>query len=124
IKLYIQTPEKELGYLMDSRFYGRTDYIKEMDRLLEDVTLAEVNAAIKRYLQTENMFVTIVTDDREAVPLAKSLKENTPSPMSYSNLVKEGLPDEVLQEDDEVAVYPLNVTSVKIVPSAETFGNK
>ena len=124
IKLYIQTPEKELGYLMDSRFYGRTDYIKEMDKLLEDVTLAEVNAAIEKYLQTENMFVTIVTDDSEAAPLAKSLKENTPSPMSYSNLVKEGLPDEVLQEDDEVAVYPLNVTSVKIVPSAETFGNK
>lgn len=122
IKLYIQTPEKELGYLMDSRFYDRVDYIKEMDKLLEDVTLAEVNAAIRKYFQTENMFVTIVTDDSEAEPLAESLKENIASPMSYSNLVKEGLPEEVLKEDDEVAVYELNVNSVEIVPSAKTFG--
>ncbi len=123
IKLYIQTPEKELGFLMDSRFYGRKDYIKELDALLEDVTLEEVNNAVKKYLQTDNMFVTIVTDDSEAGPLAESLKENQPSPMSYSNLVKEGLPEEVIKEDDEVAIYPLNVTSVEIVPSANTFGN-
>ena len=123
IKLYIQTPEKELGFLMDSRFYGRQDYIKELDALLEEVTLSQVNSAVRKYLQTKNMFVTIVTDDSEAGPLAESLKKNQPSPMSYSNLVKEGLPEEVIQEDAKVATYPLNVTSVKIVPSANTFGN-
>lgn len=123
IKLYIQTPEKELGFLMDSRYYNRKDYIKELDTLLEDVTLEEVNNAIKKYLQTENMFVTIVTDDSEAGPLAESLRKNQPSPMSYSNLVKEGLPEEVLREDEEAATYRLNVTSVKIVPSENTFGN-
>src|SRR5690606_26885952 len=123
IKLYIQTPEKELGFLMDSKFYDRTDYIKEVDALLEEVTLEEVNSAIKKYLQTENMFVTIVTDDSEAQPLAESLKQNTKSPMSYSNLVKEGLPEEVIKEDEEVASYPLNITSVEIIPSENTFGN-
>lgn len=121
IKLYIQTPEKSLGFLMDSRFYNRKDYIKELDQLLADVTLEEVNAAIRKYLQTENMFVTIVTDDSEAVPLAERLKANTPSPMSYSNLVKEGLPKEVLEEDETIAHYKLNVTSVKIVPDEATF---
>lgn len=121
IKLYIQTPEKALGFLVDSRFYGRKDYIKELDALLAKATLEDVNAAIRKYFQTENMFVTIVTDDSEAEPLAASLKDNTPSPMSYSNLVKEGLPKEVLQEDEEVARYSLNVTSVKIVPDEATF---
>src|SRR5690606_9754280 len=118
---YIQTPEKALGFLMDSKFYGRTDYIKELDELLAKATLDDVNKAIRKYFQTENMFVTIVTDDSEAGPLVESLKANTPSPMSYSNLVKEGLPQEVLKEDDEVARYPLNVTSVKIVPDEATF---
>ena len=33
IKLYIQTPEKQLGFLLDSKFYGRHDYINEMDVL-------------------------------------------------------------------------------------------
>lgn len=121
IKLYIQTPERALGFLMDSKFYGRKDYIKELDELLAKATLEDVNAAIRKYLQTKNMFVTIVTDDSEAEPLAASLKVNTPSLMSYSNLVKEGLPKDVLKEDEAVAHYPLNVTSVKIIPSEETF---
>lgn len=121
IKLYAQTPAQQLGYLMDSQFYGRSDYLKELDGLLANLTLDQVNAAIKKYWQTENMYITIITDKSEAESLAKSLKENTASPMSYSNLVKSGLPADVLQEDDEIADYKLNVTSVKIVDSADTF---
>ena len=41
--------------------------------------------------------------------------------MSYSNFVKENLPKEVLTEDEEVANYKLNINSVKIVPSEDTF---
>jgi len=120
-KLYIQTPERQLGFLMDSRFYGRKDYIQEMDALLAKLTLADVNKAIRKYWQTKNMFITIVTDDSEAGPLKKALEENRPSPMSYSNLVKTGLPKEVLDEDEKVANYKLNVKTVKIVSSKDTF---
>jgi zinc protease len=106
---------------MDSKFYGRNDYIKEMDALLAKLTVDDVNKAIRKYWQVNNMYVTIVTDDSEAEPLKKALENNTPSPMSYSNLVKAGLPKDVLKEDDEVANYKLNVKSVKIVESKETF---
>lgn len=121
IKLYTQTPDKELGFLMDSKFYGREDYIKEIDQLLKEVTLKEVNLAIREHFQTENMYVTIVTDESEAQPLAESIRNNTPSPMSYSNLVKEGLPKEVVDEDAEIGKYGLNIGSVTIVPDAATF---
>jgi len=121
IKLYVQTPERQLGYLMDSRFYGRKNYIQELDALLAKLTLQDVNDAIKKYWQTSNMYVTIVTDSSEAEPLAESLRNNTPSPMSYSNLVKAGLPEDILQKDDVVANYKLNVKDVKIVNSADTF---
>ncbi len=121
IKLYIQTPEKELGFLMDSHFYGRTDYIKELDALLDKATLEDVNTAIKKYLQTENMDIVIVTDKSEAKALAASLKNNTKSPMSYSNQVKEELPKELLDEDKEVENYPLNVKSVVIISSETPF---
>ena len=120
-KLYAQTPAAQLGWLMDSPFYGRQNYLKELDQLLKEVTLEDVNRAIRKHWQTENMYVTIVTDVSEAEPLAKSLKENLESPMSYSNLVKSGLPEDVLAEDDEVAKYQLNVKSVKIVKSEDTF---
>ncbi|MDX5345856.1 MAG: insulinase family protein [Hymenobacteraceae bacterium] len=121
MKLYIQSPGKQLGYLMDSRFYNRQDYIKEMDQLLASLTVEDVNRAVKKYWQTQNMYITIVTDDSEAAPLAEALRTNKPSPMSYSNLVKEGLPKEVLAEDDEIAKYPLNITKVTVVESDQTF---
>ncbi len=121
VKLYIQTPSRELGFLMDSRFYGRDDYISELDRLLAALTREDVNRAIKKYLQAENMYVTIITDKSEAQPLAESLKSNDHSPMSYSNLVREGLPAEVIAEDEAVAQYRLNVQSVRIIDSQDTF---
>ena len=121
IKLYIQTPESQLGFLLDSKYYGRKDYIKDMDGLLAKLTVNDVNRAVKKYLQTQNMFVTIVTDDSEALPLAQALKKNNNTPMSYSNLVKEGLPQAVKDEDAEIANYKLNVKSVKVVDTKNTF---
>jgi zinc protease len=120
-KLYIQTPESQLGFLMDSKYYGRKDYIKEIDALLANLTVEDVNKAVKQYLQTQNMYVTIVTDDSEAIPLAQALENNTSLPMSYSDLMKEGLPKAVKDEDAEIANYRLNIKSVKIVDTKDTF---
>lgn len=120
-KLYAQSPAQQLGWLMDSRFYGRTDYLAELDSLLEKTTLEQVNAALRKYWQTGNLFVTIVTDKGEAQPLADSLINNTASPMSYSDLVKSGLSPEILAEDAEVTDYHLNIKKVTIIPSADTF---
>ena len=121
IKLYTQTPERQLGFLMDSKMYGRKNYINEMDALLAKLSLDDVNKAIKKYWTAENMFVTIITDVSEAEPLAKSLEENLTSPMSYSKSLKEALPASILKEDDEVANFKLNVKSVKVVDSISTF---
>ncbi len=120
-KLYAQSPEAQLGWLMDSQFYGRKNYLAELDDLLAQTTLEQVNAALRKHWQTQNMFVSIVTDTSEAQPLADSLINNTPSPMSYSNLVAEGLSEEMIEEDALVATYPLNVTRVTVIESADTF---
>ncbi len=120
-KLYVQSPARQLGFLMDSHFYGRKNYITEVDALLEKLTLADVNNAMKKYWQTDNMFVTIVTDKSEAEPLAASLKANKPSPMSYSNNLKASLEKSILDEDEIVAKFPLNIKSVTVVKSAEMF---
>ena len=106
---------------MDSKFYSRQNYLSELDALLAKVTLDEVNNAMKKYWQTKNMCVTIVTDKTEAEALAKSLKANSPSPMSYSNVLKSALPAAIFEEDKQVENYPLNVKSVFIVKSADTF---
>lgn len=120
-RLYAQTPASRLGYLMDSRFYGRQDYLLELGQLLDALTLEQVNAAIRKHWQVDNMFVTIITDVSEAQALAESLANNLSSPMSYSNEISEGLSQEIKDEDALVADFPLNITSVKIVDSADTF---
>lgn len=84
--------EEQLGFLLDSKFYGRKDWLKEVDAQLAKLTVDDVNRAMRKHWQVQNMFVTIATDDREAQPLADVLKQNTPSPMSYANVVKAGLP--------------------------------
>lgn len=121
IKLYIKSPDEQLGYLMDSKKYGRENYIEELGELLSKVTLDDVNSAIKKYMQIDNMKVTIVTDVSESEPLAKSLKENLDSPMSYSNIVKAGLSEDILNEDAATENFKLNVKNVTIVDSKDTF---
>jgi zinc protease len=120
-KLYVQTPDRQLGFLLDSRFYGRKNYINEVDALLAKLTVEDVNRAMKKYWQVKNVYITIVTDDSETTALAESLRNNDPSPMSYSNIVKEGLPAAVTKEDEEISNYKLNVRDVRVVESAEMF---
>lgn len=120
-KLYAQSPSERLGYLLDSHFYGRKDYISELDGLLRKLTYSDVNNAIKKYWQTQNMFFTIVTDKSEAEPLAESIRTNKKSPMSYSNVVKEGMPEDVLKQDEKASAFPMNVKSVMIIDSKNTF---
>ncbi len=121
MKLYAQTPEQQLGYLLDSKFYGRKDWLKEADALLANLTVEQVNAAMKKYWQTNNMFIAIVTDKSEAIPLARSLRDNLVSPMSYSNTLKGVMTNEILTEDKEVEKFLMKVTSVEIIDDATTF---
>jgi zinc protease len=121
IRLYIKNPDQQLGYLMDSKVYGRENYIEELGVLLSKLTLDDVNNAIKKYFQINNMKITIVTDVSETEPLAESLKNNLSSPMSYSDLVKAGLSEDILSEDTATENFPLNVKNVTIVDSKDTF---
>lgn len=120
-KLYATTPARQLGYLLDSKFYGQQDYLRQLDAQLAKLSREDVNQALKKYWQTQNMYVTIVTDDSETQALAEVLRQNTPVPMSYSKAVREGLPAAVLAEDEQVAAYKLNITDVKVVDTKDTF---
>ena len=121
MKLYAQTAEQQLGYLMDSKFYKRDNWLSSADQLLAACTLEKVNTAIKKYWQSDNMFVSIITDKSEAVPLARSLREGMISPMSYSDALKGVLTKEILAEDEIVKSFPMKVGSISIVESNDVF---
>lgn len=121
MKLYTQSLSSQLGYMVDASFYGRKNYITEMNTLLSNLTVEDVNKAMKKYWQTKNMHIAIITDVTEAEPLAKSLRTNAPSPMSYSNTLKSVLTEQILEEDKQVENYSMPVKSVTIVDNKDTF---
>ncbi len=85
--------------------------------LMASITREEVNAAIKKYLQYDNMKIAIITGEAES--MAAALESDTPSPMTYGSPKS----DEVLEEDKVIESYPLEIASVRTVPVEEIFGD-
>ena len=116
-KLYVQTASRRLGYEMDSRFYGTRFYVDEIQERLSALTVDDVNATIRRHLQSESLAIAIVTTDAEA--LRDRILSNAPSPPTYNTEVTE----DVLREDAEIVEYVLgiNAEQIRIVPVGEMF---
>jgi zinc protease len=103
---------------MESHYYGRDDFLAEARKALPKLSLADVNAAIRKYLDPDNVLVAVVTRDAEALKAA--LASNAPSPVRYAN---PNMPKEVLDEDRIIQAYALDVKpeAVRIAPAAEFF---
>lgn len=114
-KLWAQSPSERLGYAMDSRFYGMPPYQEEIEARLQKLTLQEVNAAVKKYLDPDDWDVVMVTNN--ANQLAETLRKDAPSPKTYNSQV----PEQVLTEDKAFQGMPVKPTAVEIVPVAEVF---
>jgi zinc protease len=117
---YAQTTMDRLGYQVDSRFYGINDngnYIDYFRKKIQSLTLEQVNKAIKKHIQYNNIKFAIVTKDAEK--LKEDLVNNTPSPITYPT----PKPQEILNEDKEISVFPIKVSpeKIKIVHIEEMF---
>jgi zinc protease len=117
-KLWAQDQSRRLGYLMDSRFYGVDDFLGTLPARLDALTRDEVNAAIKKHLQQNNLCVAVVTKGAEA--FLHDVMNNTPSPMTYD---AEGIPQDVLDQDKTIATWPLKVNGAasKVVSVSDMF---
>lgn len=115
---YAATTSERLAYALDDAFYGlKESHLAKFRRMMDELTLADVNAAIKKYWQTENLQIAIITKD--AATFADQLASNAPSPITYTA----PKPAEVMEEDKSISTFPLKIKreNVKIVPVAELF---
>ncbi len=103
VNLLVSDQNAQLGYALDSNYYNIGEFTDYMRRALRRLTLAEVNAALRKYLSTDRMRVVIVT--KEAENLRDAIVSNRPSPITY-NSPKDA---EVLAEDKIIQAYPINV---------------
>ncbi len=116
---FAETTQMRLGYAVDDVFYGISGegHLARFSEMMDSISLDEVNTALKKYFQHENMIITIITG--EAGLLAEALRKDRPSPVKYGA----PKPVDVLEEDTLIATYPLKVRSVRIFPVEEIFEN-
>ena len=115
---YAQTTMQRLGYALDDKFYGiNGSHLDNYRNFLDEITLNDVNEAIKKYWQYGNMQVAIITNDAKS--LKDALVKDSPSPITYKTPKSES----VMNEDKEISIFPIKVKSenVKIVPVTDLF---
>lgn len=117
VNLLLKTKDAELGYAIDSLYYGTPDYLSYVRDGINKLTLDEVNAAIRRHLRTRDLYIVGVT--ARASELADRLASEAPSPMRY-NAPK---PPDLLKEDKEVERFRLGIdrANIRIVPVEQVF---
>jgi zinc protease len=112
---FAETTSERLGYALDDRYYGlpAPGHLAAFRSVLDTLTLEEVNAAIRKHMQADNLQIAIVTANARA--LADAIAADKPSPISYGDIVK---PQAILDEDKLIESWPLKTpqANIAIVP--------
>ncbi|MBL8859691.1 MAG: insulinase family protein [Planctomycetes bacterium] len=104
---YAESTYERLGYALDDRFYGLDSHLTQFKKMMNEITLDEVNAAIKKYMKVDDLMIAIVAPD--AAELKALVVSGAPTPVVYP----EGLtkPAEILAEDAKIQAWPLGIQS-------------
>ncbi|HEV8139064.1 MAG TPA: hypothetical protein VGP81_04790, partial [Pyrinomonadaceae bacterium] len=113
VNILTATQDDQLGYALDSRYYSIRDFPTYMREQLAKLTLSDVNRAIKQYLNSDAIRISIVTKD--AAGLRDAIVNNKPSPITYNAPKPKELTDEdKLIENYKIVVKPADVTIVPV----------
>lgn len=113
--LLVASSSRNLGYTLDSHFYGADPFVERLQRDLDSLTLADVNKALKRHLQADNMEIVLVA--KGAAQLKSDLLAGETSPMTYNSKK----PEKIVREDRVIQDYPLKLDEVTIIPVNSLF---
>ncbi|MGA7613915.1 MAG: pitrilysin family protein [Thermoanaerobaculia bacterium] len=111
------TQDQQLGYALDSKWYGIPEFTSYMRGALSKLTLDDVNRAIRKHLSAKNVSIVIITKDAEG--LKQKLVSDEISPIHYDA----EKPQSLLDEDKVIGAMKLGITpeKVTIVPVDEVF---
>jgi zinc protease len=117
VNILTQTQTAELGYALDSRYYGVPDYNAYMKAALAKLTLADVNRAIKKHLASKPMTIVMITKDAEK--LRSDILAGKTSSIKYKAEPEAA----ILSEDKIVQDYRINVkpADVTVTPVDTVF---
>lgn len=111
------TQDQQLGYALDSRWYGIGEFTSYMREQLKKLAADDVNRAIKKHLSAKDLSVVIITKDTRG--LKEQLAKDAPSTIRYDA----PKPADVLEEDKIIGARKLNIKAekIRITPVEEVF---
>ena len=117
VNLLTRTKSAELGYAIDSQFYGIPNYNTYIRDAVAKLTRDEVNRAIRRHLRSDRMIIVAIAEDAEG--LKSKLLSSQPSPMTYNS----NKPDDIVAEDKIVSSWNLRLKpdAVRIIQGDTVF---
>jgi zinc protease len=117
VNVLTKTKNAELGYAIDSLYYGVPDYTRYVKESLSKLTRDQVNAAIKKHLRADRLQIVAVSSNAE--DLKKQIVGAGPSTIEYNS----PKPKEILEEDKIVGKFDIGLRpeDVRIVPVDQVF---
>lgn len=115
---FAETTDERLGYAIDDRFYGLEH--SHLERFLVDLdalTLDQVNAAIRKHIDPDDLQIVIVTGKPDMI--REQLLAKEPTTISYPS----PKPDAVVAEDREIGAHSLGIAAdaIGLVPVDRMF---
>jgi len=119
VNVLTKTKASELGYAIDSLYYGIPNYTEYIKTSLAKLTPADVNAAIRKHIRATDLEIVGVAKDTDAIRSA--LLGEAPTPPAYNS----AKPQEIMDEDKIVERFPLHLRTedVTVVPVETVFEN-
>jgi len=110
VNLLAQTQSEQLGYALDSRYYGIPSFTTYLKDALAKLTLDDVNGAIRKHLRATDLDVVMIAKDANA--MKKAIESGAAATIQYVTPP----PKDVLEEDKIVNGYAVDAASVAVVP--------
>ncbi len=117
VSILVANQGRELGYFVDSQFFGIGEFTDHVRTQLDKLTLDQVNAAVRTHLNPSDAHFVFVS--RDARELAAMLGSDQPTPISYNAPKSAAL----VAEDRKIEKLPLGIAParIRIEPVAEVF---
>jgi zinc protease len=117
INVLTRTRSAELGYAIDSIWYGAPSFVEYLKTALPKLTRDDVNRVIRQYLRDNRLVIVAVTKNAEE--LKRQLASGDPSPMTYNS----PKPAAITDIDKIVEKWPLHLQAkdIEIVPASSVF---
>ncbi len=117
VNVLTKSKSAELGYAIDSLYYGIPEYNQYLKTALAKLTAEDVNKAIRKHLRAGDLEIVGVGKDMQQLQAA--LTGEAPTPIHYNS----PKPKDILEEDKLIERLPLHLRpeDIRIIPVATVF---